>query len=533
MALKQRLGRLVAVTGTFSLLFNFAMTPVVSAATGWSQFVKTSTNAQDGQQWYDTAASFTGQYQAVVAIGGDILESTNYGQTWTNVTDATPLSGKSWEGVGMSTDGKYQVAAENSGDLYVSSNFGQTWVNRTQSTPASGGSFYGAAVSSTGQYMAAVAGGGDIFVSSNYGQTWVNETTSTPASGKVWNDVTMSADGKHMVAVTDSDGVYTSSDFGHTWTNRAPSGPLSSAYMWTVTMSASGQTVYAPIYDGDIYKSTNYGQTWTDISNGTPDLSSAQVYFISTSADGMNVAFAAYSGDVYVSNNGGQSWTNMTTGTSLSNQGFYPLAMSGSGEYITSDIYQEGIYESKNTALAAKESANVSNGANGAMITISTPAGTTITCNTAQTETGQAAQDSNYSYPLGLLKLCYNTINGSDKVSITFVTDLKTTDVTARDYNTATGKWITIPGAVITDTTVNGHHALLLTYTITDNGSLDSNPALGVVSDPVGLAQTAGAPNTGYGKPTSSTPIQILGASSLVIFGIGVTQRTRKQTNQK
>ncbi|MBP9739007.1 LPXTG cell wall anchor domain-containing protein, partial [Candidatus Saccharibacteria bacterium] len=48
-------------------------------------------------------------------------------------------------------------------------------------------------------------------------------------------------------------------------------------------------------------------------------------------------------------------------------------------------------------------------------------------------------------------------------------------------------------GAVITETTIEGQHALKVTYTITDNGQLDLDPATGKIVDPVGLAVTAGS----------------------------------------
>src|SRR5690606_19007858 len=130
------------------------------------------------------------------------------------------------------------------------------------------------------------------------------------------------------------------------------------------------------------------------------------------------------------------------------------------------------------------------------------------------------ATDAGYDYPLGLVNFAASVASGSTNlVTLTFQTDLKPGEVTARKYNPVTKEYTTIVGATITETISSGKAALQLTYSVTDGGAMDQDGLVnGVIVDPVGLATTAPAsdsspiipkvPNTGYA--TSNQPAQSL-----------------------
>lgn len=143
--------------------------------------------------------------------------------------------------------------------------------------------------------------------------------------------------------------------------------------------------------------------------------------------------------------------------------------------------------------------------------------------------------DGDYRYPLNLVDFSATVTSGStNQIVLTFETDLKPNDVTARKYDSTTKQYTNLLGATVTETTLSGKHALELTYKVTDGGALDQDGVInGVIVDPVGLATIAGndpagnnpignnsgggsnnssvnnsginAPNTGYGTPSSST----------------------------
>jgi hypothetical protein len=149
-----------------------------------------------------------------------------------------------------------------------------------------------------------------------------------------------------------------------------------------------------------------------------------------------------------------------------------------------------------------------------------------------------------YSYPLGLTSFTFSTpdcVSGATvPVTMSFQTDLKPNEVVARKYNSTTQTYNTIPNAVITETTVDGKHALQLDYNVTDGGPLDEDGlANGVIVDPVGLGtltstSTIGAPNTGVG-PTESfvQPVTLFAAAaSFVITTLSILayRLVRKRT---
>lgn len=114
----------------------------------------------------------------------------------------------------------------------------------------------------------------------------------------------------------------------------------------------------------------------------------------------------------------------------------------------------------------------------------------------------------------------------SNQVSLLFVTDLKPNEVSARKYNPTTQTYANVPGATITETTYNAQHALLLTYTITDNGPLDTDPAVGSITDPVGLA----IPVATSVASLTNTGANTLVISILAIFITALSIATRLRT---
>ena len=123
-------------------------------------------------------------------------------------------------------------------------------------------------------------------------------------------------------------------------------------------------------------------------------------------------------------------------------------------------------------------------------ITITTPTGTELTQSKTVTSDSLGTNDQGYKYPLGLVDFTFNTTQTDNQVTLTFITDLKPNQVKPRKYNPDTKAYTDIKDYTLTETTKDGKPALVLTYTITDNGDLDTNKTTGVIADPVGLAVT-------------------------------------------
>ena len=166
-------------------------------------------------------------------------------------------------------------------------------------------------------------------------------------------------------------------------------------------------------------------------------------------------------------------------------------------------------------------------------VSISTPTGTNISSSSTVPESSLVTQDPNNQYPLGLVNFSFTTNQSSNQVVLTFITNLTPNQVTPRKYNPSTNTYTNLPTSsnpTITETTINNQHALVLTYTLIDNGELDLDPTIGTIKDPVGLAVS----NTTYDQLANTgqtnTIIYLTLASSLIVIasGLGVIGRRRK-----
>ncbi len=176
-----------------------------------------------------------------------------------------------------------------------------------------------------------------------------------------------------------------------------------------------------------------------------------------------------------------------------------------------------------------------------ANVTLSVPNSTDITCANSVSASSLSSQDSNYSYPLGVVNFCFSVSNGStNQVSLTFVTDLTPSQVTPRKYNSTTHGYSTIPSYTLTETSASGHHALQLTYSITDGGSLDQDGvANGTIVDPIGLATANASTSSGTSSSTLAStgedtkPLYLLAILLLLAGSLGLVRKTVIQKNTK
>lgn len=185
-------------------------------------------------------------------------------------------------------------------------------------------------------------------------------------------------------------------------------------------------------------------------------------------------------------------------------------------------------------ALSDPTTKTLPNATDNQTVKINSSFGTVLTCDTTSKEEDLAKTDPVYVYKNGFVKFCFNTDFTNNQVTIIFVTDLKTNEATVRKYNSTTGAYATIADATVTETTYVGQHALSVSYTIVDNGPLDENPAVGAITDPVGLgAVTIKAPDTGIAPIDSSPPLALLVIGSALLLIARRISRLASPTNPK
>lgn len=187
----------------------------------------------------------------------------------------------------------------------------------------------------------------------------------------------------------------------------------------------------------------------------------------------------------------------VATGTKLYGYGYSDLTLDSEGNPSSLSV-GIGTYDS------ARNSIELHSPVTQDKVVVALPEGSSVVSSSVAAAT---KRDDGYNYPLGLLSFAFATPGGQHgvtaSVTVIFQTELKPSDVVARKYNAITGAYGNIPGAVITETVVDGKHALQLTYDIVDGGELDEDGiANGVIVDPVGLGivNIPGAPNTGLAR---------------------------------
>lgn len=183
------------------------------------------------------------------------------------------------------------------------------------------------------------------------------------------------------------------------------------------------------------------------------------------------------------------------------------------------------------TQLGFVSSGTVAAASSGKLITVSLPTGTNI-INSASAPIDTTANSADFNYPLDLVSFTFTTDVIDNQISLDFPTTLRPDQVVARKYNPTTKTYITIPGAVVTQTTVSGEPALHVTYSIADGSPLDEDGAInGTIVDPVTLAIPASATSTLTNTGTS-TAFSTIFSASIVILATTVFW-TRRQDNQQ
>lgn len=447
--------------------------------------------------------------------------SDDYGANWTDVSpDVESGIRNYWTGVDISDDGQTIVAVSYfahdleeieglNGRIHISEDGGSTW---DDITPSDVSNWTKVAISGDASNIVALSDDerDTIYTSTNGGTSW--QTHAVDDEVRYWQSVSISDNGDKIMAGgenpdnNDTSMVYYSANGGTNWEDISPDdGDL--VFQTRTAMSADGNKllVSSTAWNGDdnydaVYVSTNGGDSWTDIKPDNEDTNWWEA--LAMSDDGQVMSVADNNGNMFVSSDAGDSWLPEEPGIGDSEEtDWHSIDLNEDGSRIVAATSDFAFVGSGNPS-AGGDSATLTNAENGASIKLTTPNGTTITCSSTTKESAQAAQDGTYSYPLGLVDFCFSGADENNEVSLTFVTNLKPDEVLVRKYNPDTKKYTTVDDAEVSETTMGGKHALLVTYNIVDNGPLDMDPDDGEVADPVGLAVAAvNSPDTGYGQP--------------------------------
>lgn len=484
-------------------------------------------------------------------LGGEgnlgLYISDDSGATWENVADEVEPGVRTWwTSVDVSNDGQTMVATSTEGyDLgedtwldgrvYISEDAGANWDNIT---PADTDDWADIAVSGDGSTI--VAGnwnGGDVYISENDGADWT--TSAAMENGWSISSVSISDNGNKILVGGENgdDGyahLYLSENTGGTWEDVSPNPVEDQVYSTSASISADGNELAATTNgwsDGGndaVFVSTNDGADWTDV---TPDDGVEANWWLTTVSDD-GETLAVFDGDnrkMHVSRNFGTTWTEEDPTEDYEDGGSFEavdLNTDGTKFFVATD--NDAYLGQGSVTPEAENTVTLDDAVGGKTIALTTPEGTTITCHSAAKESEMETTDTAYTYPLGLVDFCFSGAETNNEVTLVFVTNLKPADVLVRKYNPDTKEYATVAGAEVTETTLEGKHALQVTYNIVDNGPLDLDPDDGEIADPVGIA-VAGSDEDLLADTGSSADATIVLAVGLLGVGLSLALRQRKQ----
>lgn len=139
----------------------------------------------------------------------------------------------------------------------------------------------------------------------------------------------------------------------------------------------------------------------------------------------------------------------------------------------------------------------------GKYVTVTLDSQCIISSADAAAESALQVSDPSNSYAQGLLNFTANCGEEGYETAVQLIYhNVEAVDVVARKYNSTTHDFATIPGASISQNSLDSQPITIVTYHVTDGGSFDSDGlANGIIVDPVGLGTNViTAPNTGLGK---------------------------------
>jgi photosystem II stability/assembly factor-like uncharacterized protein len=281
--------------------------------------------------WNAIAASQSGQISYACVTVGRMYKSTDYGVTWTVVTDAnnninTDLN---WSDVAMSSDGTKIFGCVSGGFIYISIDSGANWA---QKHVVSG--WRGIASSNDGVLLCACAYNDKIHISNDGGLTWPqlngNRNFLSICCSSTGDRIYATEERGHIVRIVGRTAPEINNNITGNWSS--------------VTCNSTGTIVYASVNPGFLYKSTDGGVNFTVLPISIPDVSK-QWTCINTSnfGDGQYIAACANNDVIYLSSDSGTTWVQRESART-----WKTIELSANGEIINAGVNTGYIYNSTN-----------------------------------------------------------------------------------------------------------------------------------------------------------------------------------------
>jgi hypothetical protein len=287
--------------------------------------------SRSGETYNSVDMSGDGSVQTISIRGGFMLESRDFGSTWSDIA-----YNELWVDNTMDFSGVTQYAVVTDGGIWKKIGVGTHWTEiYTDYKPW-------LKIEMSRKQLGLLPGPGEpiepdslvyvlastyeefIYKSNNGGSTWTQILTE-----QNWRGLAVSYTGKYMMAGAYDDYLYISSDYGENWTT---TGQI--AQWFSCSVSSTGQYMLAGQWDGTFLVSNDFGATWTDL--GIVDRWSDS----DMSDDGATMYITGFGASnngslLYYSNDYGVTWNTYDVIDTWNN-----VACSSDGEIVTATSYE-------------------------------------------------------------------------------------------------------------------------------------------------------------------------------------------------
>lgn len=248
---------------------------------------------------------------AVSGSNGAMRRSTNYGQTFSAVTNAnTSFTNAAWRYIAIDPIQPLQAIAVSTTNVFTSNDSGATWTLRTTTSSTNNTGCY----CYNGLMMVADQANSRLYFSTNNGVSWAFQSFSFPRG------LAITQNGSNYVVVVCGLNSTTGntpqlfqicSNFNPAVTNNSFVNCTFSGSI-PLLVALDGQYGVAVVFPGSgaitrIKYSSNFGQNWTEVS---PAITTQTT---SVSISGGYAVVTGFNTTYYTSTNNGQSWTQRTT----------------------------------------------------------------------------------------------------------------------------------------------------------------------------------------------------------------------------
>jgi photosystem II stability/assembly factor-like uncharacterized protein len=274
----------------------------------------------------------------VGSIGGQIYQSPDGGQEWTEIDDGLPPYSIFALAVNP-VDGAVFASPERQG-VYRSFNGGKFWL---QGSDAVLGNAKVTSLSWNAANATLYASTSDqgLFYSTDEGATWVH---SGLVNVGLVNNVDFDSVNSNVVYAATSTGAYRSTNGGGGWELLGQLAP----YVYQVFSDPTNRsTVYAGGQAGNLYRSADAGLTWSKVGYGLP-----QFTIFATGVDTVRHAYFACPEQqgIYYSTDNAEDWARID-GSGLSNALVSALAVTPGGSPLFAATYGNGLLASADYGL--------------------------------------------------------------------------------------------------------------------------------------------------------------------------------------